>query len=82
MFNVKLNLEKSLLFSLSFSILLISCVCWGKIISESISAEEALVESQLAPQVEAAKQVKDHAIVFSGVMIGILRHLPLGRDND
>ncbi|ELR69252.1 hypothetical protein C900_05323 [Fulvivirga imtechensis AK7] len=82
MFSIKhFNLEKTLLLSLSFSILMVSCVCWGRIISEHFSARETLVERPLAPQVEAARQVKDHAVLFSGVMIVILRHLPLGSDD-
>lgn len=80
MFSFKnLTFERASLLSLTFCVVLVSCISWGRIITEA-SDSNAGVE-QLTSQVKTAEQIKQQAVVFSGVMVVLLRHLPISNED-
>lgn len=75
-------MQKSLLMTVAVSIVMVSCLCWGKIISENYSRDEVAVEQEITKETTTVEQIKDNAILFSGAMLVLARHLSLNNDKD
>lgn len=83
MFDFKdFSLEKTLLLSLTISIMFVSSMCWGKIISRSINSQGQTVQKQIPTEAETVNRFKDPAAVIPGVMMMVLRHFPVAGNDD
>ncbi|MBL6449516.1 hypothetical protein JMN32_24605 [Fulvivirga sp. 29W222] len=75
-------LDKLLLITM-FSIMFLSCLCWGKILLDGNGDEPILVESAVSEEVRTVKQIRNNATMLSGALVVLSRfvHIASGEED-
>ena len=74
-------LDKFLLATM-LAVVILSCVCWGKMIFEQNGHEPELVENAVSEEVQKVKQIRSNVTMLSGALVVLSRFVSVATEED